>query len=198
LGSVEREQPGALAHSSRWWLTTAGRGAAVKADSRRRRWPQASLYSGFPPSHPRTEDRWPGCGIPSLRMPLSGLAAVPAGGALNVARVRRHRARERSASDQLRGMSRSGVLQNVFVCALPLSGYCLSAMRSRPGLLRRNVRGKSPSRAAKGSSASLSGNSARARHARRAKSQVPCSTATRDGSWSDQIGSGRHVTSIGR
>ena len=110
LGRVERQHPGALAHSSQWWPTTAGRGAAVKADSRRRRWPQASLYSGSSPSHPRTEDRWPECGIPSLRMPaLSGLAAVPAGGAVNVARMRTHGVRL-DASDRHRGMCRSSAL----------------------------------------------------------------------------------------
>jgi len=34
-----------------------GGGATVKADSRRRRWPQASLYSGCPPSQTRIEGR---------------------------------------------------------------------------------------------------------------------------------------------
>jgi hypothetical protein len=47
--------------SNRWWPTTAGLAAAVKAASRRRRWPQASLYSGDRPSHPLTEGRWPRC-----------------------------------------------------------------------------------------------------------------------------------------
>ena len=39
--------------SNRWWPTTAVRGVAVKAVSRRRRWPQASLYCGSPHSQNR-------------------------------------------------------------------------------------------------------------------------------------------------
>jgi hypothetical protein len=48
LGRVERQHRGTLAHSSRWWLTT--------------------------PSHPRTEDRWRGCGILSLRCGFRALS----------------------------------------------------------------------------------------------------------------------------
>jgi hypothetical protein len=79
---------------------------------------------------------------------------------------------------------RRSILQNVSVCSLPLSGPCLQAVRSRSDLLRRNLRARSPTRPTKGSSATLSGNSARSRHACRPKSPLSGQRAMRDGSWS--------------
>jgi hypothetical protein len=56
--SFDRGAYGRVNPSNRWWPTTAWWGATVKADSRRRRWPQASLYSGCPPSQTCIEGRW--------------------------------------------------------------------------------------------------------------------------------------------
>jgi len=84
------------------------------------------------------------------------------------------------------------------MCPLPLSGSCLSAVRSRPDLLRRNLRAGSPPRPTKGGTATLPGNSAWSRPACRAKSPVPSPAATRDGSWSGRGARRRFFALLGR
>ena len=83
------------------------------------------------------------------------------------------------------------------VCPLPHASADLQLLRSRPDLLHRNLRARSPPRQAKGSSAALSGNSTWSRHARRPKSPLPCERAMRDGSWSRQRTKNRSFSQIG-